>query len=296
MSKQEMDAAIQMLAAGRVEGEPSVTEQRTGMEQLASSFPLPEGASKKAENIAGVPCEWQWMEGASDDAVLLYFHGGGYVIGSVNTHRGLVSALSGASGTKALSVGYRLAPEHPFPAAVDDAVAVYEALLDGDGSPARIAVAGDSAGGGLSLALLVALRDRDLPQPACAALLSPWTDLRIVAGSYETRKDADPMVAREGISAMAAHYLGGAEATEPLASPILVDLGGLAPLLIHVGDREALLDDSVNLFQRAEAAGTEATIKVWDDMIHVFQAFHPMVEEGRVSIAEIGAFIRAKTV
>jgi acetyl esterase/lipase len=295
MSKQEMDAVIQLLNANQADGDPSVEEQRAGMEALAGSFPLPEGAQQRAETIAGVPCEWQSVEGAKDDAVLLYFHGGGYVIGSVNTHRGLVSGFSGASGITGLSVDYRLAPEHPFPAAVEDAVAVYHALLEQGRDPAKIAIGGDSAGGGLSLALLLAARERGLPQPACAALLSPWSDLRIVAKAYESRKESDPMVRKDGISAMAAHYLGETDPTNPLASPILADLSGLAPMIIHVGDREVLLDDSVDLAARAQEAGVDVTLKVWPDMIHVFQAFYPMVEEGRQSIAEMGAFIAEKT-
>lgn len=295
MSKQEMDAVIQLLNANQAEGDPTVAEQRAGMEALAGSFPLPEGAQQRAETIAGVPCEWQSVDGAKDDAVLLYFHGGGYVIGSVNTHRGLVTGFSGASGITGLSVDYRLAPENPFPAAVEDAVSVYHALLEQGRDPSKIAIGGDSAGGGLSLALLLAARERGLPQPACAALLSPWSDLRIVAKAYESRKDSDPMVRKDGISAMAAHYLGDTDPTNPLASPILADLSGLAPMMIHVGDREVLLDDSVDLAARAEEAGVEVSLKVWPDMIHVFQAFYPMVEEARQSIAEMGAFIAEKT-
>ena len=295
MSKQEMDAVIQLLNANQADGDPSVEEQRAGMEALAGSFPLPEGAQQRAETIAGVPCEWQSVDGAKDDAVLLYFHGGGYVIGSVNTHRGLVSGFSGASGITGLSVDYRLAPEHPFPAAVEDAVAVYHALLEQGRDPAKIAIGGDSAGGGLSLALLLAARERGLPQPACAALLSPWSDLRIVAKAYDSRKESDPMVRKDGISAMAAHYLGETDPSNPLASPILADLSGLAPMIIHVGDREVLLDDSVDLAARAQEAGVDVTLKVWPDMIHVFQAFYPMVEEARQSIAEMGAFIAEKT-
>ena len=295
MSKQEMDAVIQLLNANQADGDPSVEEQRAGMEALAGSFPLPEGAQQRAETIAGVPCEWQSVDGAKDDAVLLYFHGGGYVIGSVNTHRGLVSGFSGASGITGLSVDYRLAPEHPFPAAVEDAVAVYHALLEQGRDPAKIAIGGDSAGGGLSLALLLAARERGLPQPACAALLSPWSDLRIVAKAYESRKESDPMVRKDGISAMAAHYLGETDPSNPLASPVLADLSGLAPMIIHVGDREVLLDDSVDLAARAQEAGVDVTLKVWPDMIHVFQAFYPMVEEARQSIAEMGSFIAEKT-
>ncbi len=295
MSKQEIEAVIATLASAPPVEDPSIADQRAGMEQMTGAFPPPEGAQTKADTIGGVPCEWQWMDGTDAGPVLLYFHGGGYALGSVNTHRGLVTALSAASGMRGLSVDYRLAPEHPFPAAVDDAVAVYRALIEDGTKPADIAVAGDSAGGGLSLALLVALKEHDLPQPACAALLSPWSDLRISAGSYETRRDADPWITREGITQMAKLYLGDAPATTALASPLLADLSGLAPLLIHVGDREVLLDDAVDLAERARAAGVDAQIAIWDDMIHVFQAFFPLVEEGRQSIAQLGKFIAEQT-
>ncbi len=292
MSKEQIAAIAQMLAAGRPEGEPTVEEMRAGMEAMTGVFPVPEGAAIEPGSLGGVAGEWQSAEGAGDNGVLLYFHGGGYVLGSVGTHRNLVVALSGAAGIKAFSVEYRLAPEHPYPAGIEDAVAAYRGLLDSGVEPSKIAVGGDSAGGGMTLALLLSIKQQGLPQPACAVLLSPWSDLRLASEAYETRREADPMVTREGLQAMADHYLGETDPAHPLASPILADLSGLAPMLIHVGDAEILLNDSTDLAEKAKAVGADATLKVWDDMIHVFQAFFPMVDEGRESIAEIGAYIR----
>jgi len=291
MSKSEVQAIVQMLAAGDTGEELSVEAQRAGMEQMAAAFPPPEDGRTEAALLGGVSCEWQWVDGIADGPVLLYLHGGGYVIGSVNTHRSLVMALSRASGIRGLSVGYRLAPENPFPAAVDDAFAVYQALLDQGRDPASIAIAGDSAGGGLALALLLALKQRGLPQPACAALLSPWSDLTLSGEAYQTRMEADPFVNREQLAEMANHYVGTDAASDPLASPLLGELDGLAPLRIDVGDDEVLLSDSTLLAERARAAGTGVELEIWPDMIHVFQAFSMILEEGRQSIDKIGKFI-----
>jgi acetyl esterase/lipase len=291
MSKAEVQAIVQMLAAADTGEELSVEAQRAGMEQMTAAFPPPEDGRTEATLIGGVSCEWQWVEGIADGPVLLYLHGGGYVLGSVNTHRSLVMALSRASGIRGLSVGYRLAPEHPFPAAVDDALAVYQGLLDQGRDPASIAIAGDSAGGGLALALLLALKQRGLPQPACAALLSPWSDLTLSGEAYQTRLEADPFLKQEQLAAMASHYVGADAASDPLASPLLGALDGLAPLRIDVGDDELLLSDSTQLAERARAAGTEVELEIWPDMIHVFQAFSMILEEGRQSIDKIGKFI-----
>lgn len=292
MSKAQIEAVVQMIAIP--EEEPPVAEQRAAMEQMAAAFPS-EAQHSEAVELGGVPCEWIWDDAARDDAVLLYLHGGGYCVGSIATHRNLIAALAKAAGVRALAVDYRLAPEHPFPAAVEDAVAVYAALLERGRDPSKIAVAGDSAGGGLSLALMLSARERGMPQPACAALLSPWTDMRASGESFRTREGADPMIVRDRLLVMVGRYIGAASTADPLASPLLADLSGLAPLLIHAGDAELLLSDSTDLAKRAEAAGVDVEIKVWDDMVHVFQAFYPLVDEGRESIAEIGAFIRDRT-
>ena len=213
-------------------------------------------------------------------------------------HRALAGAISRAAGATVLLPEYRLAPEAPFPAAVEDAVAVYEWLLAEGHAPAQLAIAGDSAGGGLTAATLVALRDKSLPLPAAAVCISPWSDLTRNADSYRARAAADPMIAPEDVAEMAAHYLQGADPESPLASPNFADLRALPPLLIHVGRDEILLEvllsDSEFLTQRLKARGVPVTLKVWPDMIHVWHAFHPLLAAGRDGVARVGEFLRAQ--
>jgi len=250
----------------------------------------------KIEHVVAPPviAEWLATPGVRDDAAVLYLHGGGYVIGSPRSHRHLAAAIGAAAKTRVLLPDYRLAPEHPFPAAVDDAVAAYRWLLARDIAPGRIVIAGDSAGGGLTVATLLALREARLPQPAAGVCISPWVDLTCSGGSYATRAAADPIVKSESIVAMAGVYLGGADAKTPLASPLFADLHGLPPLLIHVGDDEVLLDDSVQLAERARKAGVDATLDVWPKMVHVWHWFFPMLDEGHAAIDRIGEFVRAR--
>jgi acetyl esterase/lipase len=229
-------------------------------------------------------------ESAPDKAVC-FLHGGGYTSGSVNTHRDLVSRIARAAGATALSIDYRLAPENKFPAALEDAVKAYRWLIRRV-DPANIAIAGDSAGGGLAVAALVALRDAGEPLPAAAALMSPWVDLALTGESMASLADDDPMNNREEIERMADAYLQGADPKTPLASPVYADLTGLPPLLVQAGSAEVLLDDSVRLAERALAAGVDVTLDIWEEMIHVWQIFAPMLPEGRQAIEQIGAFIR----
>jgi phosphinothricin tripeptide acetyl hydrolase len=190
---------------------------------------------------------------------------------------------------------YRLAPEHPFPAAVDDAVAAYRWLLDRGQTPERMVLAGDSAGGGLTVATLLALRDRGLPLPAAGVCISPWVDLTLSGASYDAKAATDPIVTRDGVTEMARAYLGQTEARTPLASPLFADLSGLPPLLIQVGSEEVLLDDSVALAKRAKTAGVDATLEIWPSMIHVWHWFLPMLDEAQAAIDVIGAFVQART-
>jgi monoterpene epsilon-lactone hydrolase len=242
--------------------------------------------------VGGVPGEWVRAADAADDGVVLTLHGGCYAVGSCNTERELAGWLSRAVGVRALTIDYRLAPEHPFPAGLDDALAAYRWLLGQGITPEQIAFAGISAGGGLTLATLVALRDAGEPLPAGAVLISPWTDLACRGASYETRADADPVLTQRGLAEMAAHYLPGRDPRTPLASPIYADLHGLPPLLIDVGDDEILLDDAVGVAERARAMGVDVTLNVWPGMFHVFHGAASILPEARQALDGIGEFIR----
>jgi phosphinothricin tripeptide acetyl hydrolase len=225
---------------------------------------------------------------------VLYLHGGGYVIGSPRSHRHLAAAIAGAAGASALLLDYRLAPEHPFPAAVEDATAAYRWLLDQATAPERIVIAGDSAGGGLTVATLLALREARVPLPAGGVCISPWVDLTCSGASYRTMAAADPIVRRAGVEEMARAYLGATPPRTPLASPLFADLRGLPPLLIHVGSDEVLLDDAVQLAERAKAAGVDATLEIYDRMIHVWHWFLPMLDEAQTAVEAIGRFVRSR--
>jgi phosphinothricin tripeptide acetyl hydrolase len=227
--------------------------------------------------------------------VVLYLHGGGYVIGSPPSHRHLAAAIAGAAAANALLLDYRLAPEHPYPAAVEDATAAYRWLLARGIAPGSVVIAGDSAGGGLTVATLLALREARVPLPAAGVCISPWVDLTCSGGSYVTKAAADPIVGRAGVEQMARAYLGSTAPREPLASPLFADLRGLPPLLIHVGSEEVLLDDSVQLAERARAAGVDTTLEVYERMIHVWHWFLPMLDEAQTAVEAIGRFARRHT-
>ena len=233
--------------------------------------------------------------GADASRVLLYLHGGGYVIGSIDTHRSPAGRLSRAAAARVLIIDYRLAPEHPYPAAVQDATAAYRWLLRNGATPARTVIAGDSAGGGLTVATLVALRDAGDPLPAAGVCLSPWVDLEGIGESMTTRASADPIVQKPGLLWFASLYLGGADPRTPLAAPLYADLHGLPPLLIHVGTAETLLDDATRLAERAKAAGVDVTLEAWEDMIHVWHLFAPMLPEGQQGVERVGEYIRQHT-
>jgi epsilon-lactone hydrolase len=240
----------------------------------------------------GVGAEWTTTPNDARDAALLYLHGGGYVIGSLDSHRHLAAEAGRACGVAALALDYRLAPEHPFPAAVDDALAGYRYLLGRGIAPGRIAIAGDSAGGGLVVAAMVAIRDAGLAQPASGWCISPWVDMEAVGQSMTSRGATDPTVQRAGILDMAGLYLGGADPRSPLASPIYADLKGLAPLLIQVGACETLLDDALRLARVAGEADVRIDLQIWPEMIHVWHLFHPELKAGRRAIEEGGAYVR----
>jgi acetyl esterase/lipase len=269
-------------------------EMRQVYDNIGAQLPTPPDVILESTQAHGVPAEWSTAPGAADDRVILYLHGGGYVIGSILSHRHLAAALGRAAGTRVLALDYRLAPEHPFPAAVEDALAGYRFLLEKGFSPDKIAVAGDSAGGGLTVATLVAAREAGLPQPACGFCISPWVDLEGLGDSMTTKATEDPMVQRDGLAGMAGAYLGDTPPRTPLAAPLYADLTGIAPLIIQVGSAETLLDDSTRLASKAGAAEVPVRLEVWPEMIHVWHFFHPLLTDGRRALAIAGDFIRER--
>ena len=285
------------LAIARIRAVYRSWNRETSVAQMREDWDAAFGGSTAVvtcERVAagGVDGEWISPANAPGDKAILYFHGGGFRIGSVASHRDLIAQIALASGCRVLAINYRLAPEHRFPAALDDALAAYAWLLDRGLKPDNIAFAGDSAGGNLVLATMLALRERALPLPVSAALMSPWTDLAAAGTSYVTRAEADPIHQRPMILALAKNYLGvQGDPRDPLVSPLYADLRGLPPLLIQVGDRETVLDDSVMFADKARAAGIDANLEVWDGMIHVFQMFGAELPEARRAIASIAQFL-----
>ena len=292
MSEQQLQSLVQMLKAQPLNPDQTVEQTRAGFEAMAAMFPVEPDVKCEPISAGGVKSEWVTAPGADPGRAILYLHGGGYVIGSINTHRSLAGRLSRAANARVLVVDYRLAPEHPHPAAVDDAVAAYRWMLAQGLKPNRIAVSGDSAGGGLTIATLVAIRDAKLPVPAAGAPISPWVDMEGIGDSMTSKAAADPIVQKAGLLDMAKAYLGGKDPRTPLAAPLYADLSGLPPLLIQVGTAETLLDDASRLAERARKAGVKVTYEPWENMIHVWHLFAPMLDEGKQAIERIGEFVR----
>ena len=282
MASEQMRSLLEMRRkAPRREQRPTVEQGRTGAEEALSNQPIPDNVDIVDLDVAGRPARRYLAKGARTDQGILYFHGGGYAMGSLNTHNSLMAHLSVACSAVVLGLDYRLAPEHPYPAAVEDAVAAYEILA------ARIAadhimIAGDSAGGGLSLACMLALRDKGLPMPGCAALLSPWTDLTCSGESMRTQ-------AKPNFLQAAAKYAGKHPLDTPGVSPLFGELKGLPPLLFQVADAEDLFDDSTRLGERARQAGVPVDIVIFDEAFHVFQIFTSL-PESQEALSGIGKF------
>jgi acetyl esterase/lipase len=278
-------------AAGFGETLP-LEERRARMEATAGSIPAPDGVTVEPDVVGGRPAEWLRADGTERGAVLLYLHGGGYCVGSIASHRNFAGRLALAGAFSVCNLEYRLAPEHPFPAAIDDVVAAFDDIVARGHEPTSVAIGGDSAGGGLTAASLLALRDRGGAQPAAGVCISPWVDLTQSSASYASRAEMDPLCNKVGLDLMAKAYRGEVDATDPRVSPVYADLAGLPPLLIDVGDSEVLLDDAVTLAERASGAGVDVTFTVWPEMVHVFQAFPAeLLPESDESIAAIAAFL-----
>ena len=295
MASPQLQSLIQTLRSRPSRGDITIEQARAGLEALSEIVKPAADVQCEPVDVDGVPGEWVAASNADPERIVYCLHGGGYTIGSIKSHREMVSRISRATAARALLVEYRLAPEHRFPAAVEDALTGYRWLISNGADPAHTVIAGDSAGGGLTVATLVALRDAGNPLPAAAVCLSPWVDMECLGESMRTKADVDPWVQYEPLVKQAEMYLAGADPHHPLAAPLYADLSGLPPLLIQVGTSETLLDDSTRLAERATAAGVDVTLDVWDEMIHVFQLFATMLPEGQQAIDRIGEFVRERT-
>jgi epsilon-lactone hydrolase len=270
-----------------------VSEQRRLLKELASAQPLPAGVTVTAAALGGVPTAEITIGGIEPRHVVLYFHGGVYVIGDAFQAAGLASQVGARTGAKVISVGYRLAPEHPYPAAVDDALAAYQALLRGGTAPADIVLAGESAGGALAVATLVNARDHGLPLPAAALAMSPYADLTLSGATMDTKRAADPLFTPEAFPPRAADYTAGHDPALGLISPIFADLSGLPPLIIQAGTHELLLDDAIRLARQAATADVQVTLDITPQVPHVFQAYYPILDEAAAALDRAGQLLSA---
>jgi len=273
----------------------SLDERRARMEDIGTRFPAPQSASINPVKIAERPAEWVCDPDTDDGRVMLYVHGGGYVQGSLASHRNLVFEIARSMKGKVLNLDYRLAPEHPFPAAVEDTVNAWAELLEMGIDPKKASFGGDSAGGGLVIAALVSARDKGLPMPSCACCISPWTDLVGSGRTMDTKALEDPMVNRAALEFFSDFYADKEDKSHPLISPLFADLAGLPPLLIQVGTAETLLDDSRRLATRARYAGVDVSYAEWEGMPHIWHIFAPLLEKSREAIIELGEFVERKT-
>jgi epsilon-lactone hydrolase len=273
-----------------------IAHARRNVEEFYAQFALPAGVSvKNVAIMAKLSGDWLAIPALEPGRVVLYLHGGAYVLGSARAYREMTSRIASAARARTLVLDYRLAPENPFPAALEDAITAYRWLLDQRIEPSSIVIVGDSAGGGLTIATLVSLRDAGAPMPAGAVCISPWIDLECTGRTIETKAAVDPLCTREFLLPLAAMYLGGENPRNPLASPFYADLRGIPPILIQVGTEETLLDDAYRLWQRAREAGVPVELKVFEAMPHVWHVFASYLPEAQKAINEIGDFVRACT-
>ena len=270
-----------------------LNEQRRLLRELISAQPLPADVTVTAAALGGVPTAEITIDGIEPRHVVLYFHGGVYVLGDAVQAAGLAAQVGARTAAKVISVDYRLAPEHPYPAAVDDALAAYRALLDGGTAPADIAFAGESAGGGLAVATLVNARDHGLPLPAAAFVMSPYADLTLAGATMDTKAAADPLFTPQAFPARVADYTSGHDPALGLISPIFADLSGLPPLIIQAGTHEVLLDDAIRLARQAATADVQVTLDITPGVPHVFQAYYPILDEAAAALDRAGQLLSA---
>ncbi len=295
MASPQYEKLIGILWARRLDdGDAPIEARRAAMDEVA--LPMADDVTATPVDVEGRAAEWVVAAGPGRARVVLYLHGGGYVMGSLATHRKLAGDISRAAGARVLLLDYRLAPEHPYPAAVEDAVRAYRWLLAGGVDAGAIAVAGDSAGGGLTIATLLALRDEGLPPPGAAVAISPWTDLTLQSASIEAVAERDPIVRAGDLTRYRDWYLHGTDFRHPGASPAHADLTGLPPILVHVGEAEVLLDDAVLLAEHCRRDGVDVTLETWPDMVHVWHVFAGRVPESTEAVERIGAFLQERLV
>ncbi len=294
MSTEQQEALDAILRQSALPVGSDVYEQRRQLRELISAQPLPAEITVVSAELGGVNTAEITVEGIEPRHVVLYFHGGVYAIGDAFQAASLASQIGRRTSAKVISVDYRLAPEHPYPAAVDDALAAYQALLAGGTDPSDIAFAGESAGGGLAIATLVNARDHGLALPAAAFVMSPYVDLTLAGTTIETKREADPLLSRELLQPRVTDYTAGQDAALGLISPIFADLFGLPPLIIQAGTHEVLLDDAVRLAQRAATADVEVTLDITPGVPHVFQAYYPILDEAAAALDRAGQFLSAR--
>ncbi len=293
MSTEQRENLDAILRQSAFPFDSDVSEQRRLLRELASAQPLPPGVAVIAAALGGVPTAEITIDGIEPRHVVLYFHGGVYVIGDAFQAAGLASQVGRRTGAKVISVDYRLAPEHPYPAAIDDALAAYQALLEGGTAPSDIALAGESAGGGLAVATLVNARDHGLPLPAAAFVMSPYADLTLAGATMDTKREADPLFTPEAFPARVADYTSGHDPALGLISPIFADLSGLPPLIIQAGTHELLLDDAIRLARQAATADVQVTLDITPGVPHVFQAYYPILDEAAAALDRAGQLLSA---
>ena len=293
MSAEQRRALDDMLREGPLDLGGDLEAQRAVFAQMMSAVPLPEDVTTSTGELGGIPIVDVSIARSSTSGVLLYFHGGAFAIGTAALAAGLAADIARRAGTTAVAVDYRLAPEHPHPAAIEDAVSAYRALLASGVAPTSVVFAGESAGGGVVMATLVALKDAGLPQPAGAYVVSPWVDLSLSGDSLETKAAVDPSLTPEGLRRRQRDYVGSGDPRSGSISPVFADLGGLPPLLIQVGGNEILLDDATRLAARAAMSGVRVTLEVTPDVPHVFVAFAATLDEAGVALDSGARFIRA---